>query len=107
MAHYYKTHPLLLLQPKTLDPPGQVGEARVLSEYNKHCETLLAADTEEGWASELCCYLGTMQQEVTMDTDLIEWWQVRDQNYQEIDFITHHHSVGQCHIISYPCMYSA
>jgi hypothetical protein len=39
-------------------------------------EALLATDAEEGWTSELRRYLGTMQQDVTKDTDLVEWWQV-------------------------------
>jgi len=33
-------------------------------------------DAEEGWASELHCYLSTMQRDMTEKTDLIDWWQV-------------------------------
>jgi len=33
-------------------------------------------DAEEGWASELRCYLSTMQRDVTEKTDLIDWSQV-------------------------------
>ena len=47
-----------------------------MSEFDKHRETLLMDDAEEGWASELRRYLGTMQRDVKKDTDLIEWWQV-------------------------------
>jgi len=47
-----------------------------MSEFDKHRETLLAADVEEGWASELRRYLATMQRDVTKHTDIIEWWQV-------------------------------
>jgi len=39
-------------------------------------EALLATDAEEGWASKLRRYLGTMQRDVMKDTDLVEWWQV-------------------------------
>jgi len=47
-----------------------------LSEFDRHRQTLLSDDAEEGWASELCRYLGTMQRGVRKDTDIIEWWQV-------------------------------
>ncbi|KIJ90585.1 hypothetical protein K443DRAFT_15091 [Laccaria amethystina LaAM-08-1] len=32
-------------------------------------------DAEEGWASELRCYLSTMQRDVTKKTNLVDWWQ--------------------------------
>ena len=75
-----QNHPLLRVCPQgksgnqadlelALDPP-------VLSEFDKHHEALLSADTEEGCALELHHYLGTMQQDVSKNTDLIEWWQV-------------------------------
>jgi hypothetical protein len=47
-----------------------------MSEFDKHHEELLAADVEEGWASELRRYLAKMQQDVTKHTDIIKWWQV-------------------------------
>jgi hypothetical protein len=51
-------------------------QASEMSEYDKHRISLLTADVEEGWASELRRYLGTMQRDVKKDTDLVEWWQV-------------------------------
>ena len=57
-------------------PTENGADAPVLSEFDKLCETLLTADAEEGWASELCHYMSTMQWDVTKHTDLIEWWQV-------------------------------
>ena len=36
-------------------------ETHVMSEFNKHRETLFSDDATEGWASELHHYLGTMQ----------------------------------------------
>ena len=53
-----------------------MAEVHILSEYDKLHETLLTDDAEEGWASELRCYLYTMQRNVTKETDLVEWWQV-------------------------------
>src|SRR5271155_1122152 len=80
MAHYYKTRPRSTpLQSNTRNHAQQAGDtpARVLSEFDKLREKLLTTDAEEGWASELHRYLGTMQQDVTKDTDIVEWWQVR------------------------------
>jgi hypothetical protein len=65
-------------------PPRQASRANptansdgpTLSEFDKLRETLLTDDLEEGWASELRRYLGSMQRDVTKDTDLVEWWQV-------------------------------
>jgi len=48
-----------------------------MSEFDKHRETLLSNDLEEGWASELRRYTSTMQRDVKKDTDIVEWWQVR------------------------------
>ena len=48
-----------------------------VSEFDRHCKTLLTADAEEGWAAELRRYLGTMQWDVTKNTDIVEWWQIR------------------------------
>ena len=74
-------------------------DVSVLSEYNKHRKTLLTANAEEGWAAELRHYTGTMQQDVTKNTDLVEWWQVR--NCFGIILVTHCYSVEQRKIISY------
>ena len=47
-----------------------------LSDSNKHHQTLLMDNAEDGWASELHHYLGMMQHDVRKDTNLVEWWQV-------------------------------
>ena len=78
MFHYYQTRPSTIA---TLNESAQTeaatsSETPTLSEFNKHRETLLSDDMEEGWASELRRYLSTMQREVTKQTDIIEWWQV-------------------------------
>jgi len=78
MFHYYQTRPSTLA---TLNGSAQTeaatsSETPTLSEFDKHRETLLSDDMEEGWASELRRYLSTMQREVTKQTDIIEWWQV-------------------------------
>lgn len=73
MAQYYQYCPSVIA---TQVDPNDVEEVTELSEFDKHRQTLLADDAEEGWASELRRYLGTMQRNVRKDTDLVVWWQV-------------------------------
>jgi hypothetical protein len=75
MYKYYQS------RPSTVNGSAQTqattsSETATLSEFDKHRETLLSEDMEEGWASELRRYLGTMQRDVTKQTDIVEWWQV-------------------------------
>jgi hypothetical protein len=76
MAQYYDIRPSLPPQINAINPAENVPDASVLSEFDKLRETLLTADAEEGWASELRRYTSTMQRDVTKHTDLVEWWQV-------------------------------
>ncbi len=74
MACYYATRP----RPRPSQPRNdaqQAANAPVLSEFDKHRETLLEADTEEGWASELRRFLYSVHRDVTKYTNLVEWWQ--------------------------------
>ena len=73
MAQYYNTCPSVITVPNVTDEGEAATEA--ISEFDKHCKTLLSNDAE-GWASELRRYLGTMQQDVKKDTDIVKWWQV-------------------------------
>jgi hypothetical protein len=73
MAQYYNTRPFVIAVPNVSDKGEVATEA--ISECDKYCKTLLSDDTEEGWASELCCYLKTVEQ-VKKDIDIVEWWQV-------------------------------
>jgi len=78
MAQYYKSRPSSNpLQTNTERPLDERVTAPIRSEFDKLRETLLTDDAEEGWASELRRYLGTMQRDISKDTDLVEWWQVR------------------------------
>ena len=51
MACYYATPPTVNIVPNVSDEEDAATET--VLEFNKHCETLLANNTEEGWASEL------------------------------------------------------
>ena len=51
---------------------------RVLSsEYDCYCQSLLEVDEGEGRSSELRHYLKDRPVDITKDTDIVEWWQVR------------------------------
>jgi hypothetical protein len=76
MARYYKDHPIVVAA-ATDSKDAEPQDAYKLSDFDKHRETLLSEDAEEGWASELRRYLGTVQRDIKKDTDLVEWWQVR------------------------------
>ncbi len=78
MSQYYKTRPIATAKTNTpTEDNNHLTEAvSHLSEYDKHREQLLSDDVDEGWASELRRYLGTMQRDVKKDTDIVEWWQV-------------------------------
>jgi hypothetical protein len=71
MAEYYKIRPTVAPTPTTATDTDII-----ISEFDKHRESLLSNDAEEGWASELRRYLGTMQRDIKKDTDIVEWWQV-------------------------------
>ena len=103
MARYYNTWLIAIpIQRGTGTQDASDDEASVLSEFNKHHKTLLTTNSvKEGWASELHCYTSTMQWDVTKNTDLVEWWQVR--NCLGIFLATHCHYLEQCNLISYTC----
>jgi hypothetical protein len=76
MARYYKDRPIVVAA-ATDSNDAEPQDAYELSDFDKHRETLLSEDAEEGWASKLRRYLGTVQRDIKKDTDLVEWWQVR------------------------------
>jgi hypothetical protein len=48
----------------------------VLSEFDRHRLSLIEKEEEEGWPAELRRYLKDMPDDVTKNTDIVEWWQV-------------------------------
>jgi hypothetical protein len=73
MAEYYKNCPT---STSINIESGDENNAIKMTDFDKHHNTLLMDGADEGWASELRRYLGTMQCDVKKDTDLVEWWQV-------------------------------
>jgi hypothetical protein len=60
MAEYYSTRPSVKTTPIAPDSDSTV----TVSEFDKHRESLLANEVEEGWVPELRCYLETMQHDI-------------------------------------------
>ena len=55
------------------------GSASLLSDYDRYRLTLLSTTqrSHEEWQAELRRYEKNMPEDVSPDTDIIEWWQVR------------------------------
>jgi hypothetical protein len=47
-----------------------------MAEFDRHRRTLITQDREEDWNAELRRYLRDMPDNVTVKTDLIDWWSV-------------------------------
>jgi len=72
MALYYKNWPLAATCVSSSQVDSSAcNNAPTLSEFDKHCESLLSNDSEESWASELWHYLGDMEQDVKKDMDIL------------------------------------
>ena len=73
MVEYYNNRPSVAPASVTSNSEPSIA----LSEFNKHWESLLSNDIEEGWAAELRSYLETIHRDIKKDSDIVEWWQVR------------------------------
>lgn len=105
MAEYYNNRPSMApIVPTANASSATSTSAHVLSEFDKHHETLLSEDLEEGWASELCRYTSTMQRDVKKDTDIVEWWQVRTVSWL-YPSSANPNSVEPCPAVSYTRAY--
>jgi len=80
MEIYWKTRPrappmaTLAATPDASDTSSST--TSFLSEFDRHRQSLLTQEEDEGWAAELRRYLKDVPADVTKDTDIIEWWQV-------------------------------
>jgi hypothetical protein len=48
----------------------------IMAEYDRHHQRLVLQDINEGWNAELRRYLKDMPDNVTANTDLVNWWSV-------------------------------
>jgi hypothetical protein len=72
MAEYYRSRPTVAPTSTTSDTNPSI----TVSEFDKHRESLLSNEVEEGWVPELRRYLETIQRDIKKDADIVEWWQV-------------------------------
>ena len=79
MEKYWKDRPRA--PPPAASTPDtdteSTASASVLSEYDRFRRTLVADDANYGWEPELRRYLKDMPANVTAETNIIKWWQVR------------------------------
>ena len=73
MVEYYNNRPSVAPASVTSNSEPSIA----LSEFDKHRESLLSNDIEEGWVAELRSYLETIHRDIKKDSDIVEWWQVR------------------------------
>jgi len=106
MREYYKIRPTAVATSVVNQDMRSSSNDQTVSEYDKHRNTLLSQDTHEGWASELWRYLGTMQRDVTKETDIEQWWQVC-YSIATNHFLLIENSVGQFRTLSNTCAHRA
>jgi hypothetical protein len=57
------------------EPAWLQGESdSLLSEYDRHRQTLILQEADEEWSSELRRYLKDVPADVTQETDIVKWW---------------------------------
>jgi hypothetical protein len=56
---------------------GSTTPRSISSEYDRYRQGLVVIDDDEGWATELRRYLKERPANITKDTDIVLWWQVR------------------------------
>lgn len=78
MEKYWESHPRSTQSTgiPTNDADIQV-TASVMSDFDRYHRRLVSIEDDEGWQSELRRYLKDMPAEVTAETDIIRYWQVR------------------------------
>jgi hypothetical protein len=77
MERYWNTRPSALAQ--VLNPPqadNEENDGSLASEYDRVRKSQMLAQGDEGWQAELRRYLKHLPSDVSVNTDLITWWQV-------------------------------
>ncbi|KAG1722757.1 hypothetical protein EDB19DRAFT_1645602, partial [Suillus lakei] len=97
MEEYWTTHKALVdsecATANTIDDDSTVSTVKTImeSEYDHHRCMLVQQVVYEhntGWAAELCCYLKDMLDDVSKETDIVQWWAVSLSNmFQHIFYL--------------------
>ena len=105
MEIYYKKRPRAepAQEPLTqLDADGERVPVKVLSsEYDRYRQSLLQTEDGEGWSSELRRYLNNRPDDVSKDTDIVQWWQDHAALFPTLARIAL--DILPCHASSVPC----
>ena len=54
-----------------------------LSEYDRYRQSLVNEDDDKGWNLEYCRYLNDWPANVKKDMDIVQWWQVWFQTFNQ------------------------
>ena len=78
MERYWNTRPNARPQvPESTRAAVQGESSSLASEYDRIRHSHMHAQGDDGWQAELRRYLKHFPDDVSHDTDLIAWWQVR------------------------------
>jgi hAT family C-terminal dimerisation region len=105
MEHYWKAR--VEAPSKTPEPPPADSESRrdansIATEYDRLRHSHILPDNQDnGWEAELRQYLKDFTEEITKDSDIVEWWQDHRHRYPTLhcvalDFLP-------CQALSVPC----
>jgi hypothetical protein len=102
-------------------PPLELRDDSITSEYDRlRRSCLLPNNQDNGWEAELRQYLKDFVEDVTKDTDIVLWWQVRKYSstscppvmvhFRTVDIITRPCTVWHltsCHVRHHPFLVNA
>lgn len=82
MEKYWRTRPSKASPTPSQSPSDvrlEAASQTLESEFDRLRRTMIAEsqEEEEGWEPELRRYLKDLPEDVTRDTDIVEWWGVR------------------------------
>ncbi len=80
MEHYWNAGPRAHVQVDSESTQAR-DDSSLASEYDRIRRSQMLAQGDEGWQAELRHYLKHFPDDVSRDTDLIKWWQVRSHTH--------------------------
>jgi hypothetical protein len=90
--------PITTLSTPTNDTDSIIASMSIISDFDQYCWTLVAVEEDEGWQAELQWYLKDMPANVTVETNIIHWWQVHQ--FNSIPSISYLRSHIKCRTIT-------
>lgn len=78
MRRYWAARPRAPVKPTPqIEPASNNTTKGQMSDFDYHRKTLLQREDQEGYQAELRRYLNDIPADVTKDTDIVKYWQVR------------------------------